>query len=96
MNRRPCTRCKNGWLVHPSGEWAVACPQCQPDGQDTFWLAVEGSPDGRVVRRYQLPPDHPSQREVRMPDYCRAALTAYKAKRATRDAVLEPDHRRSA
>lgn len=97
MTTPACTRCTNGWFQHPDQGWAVACPNCRPDvDRDVLWVPVDGNPDGRVIRRYQLPPDHPSQQEGPMPNYVRVALAELRARQRTRERVLEADERRSA
>lgn len=98
MTAPSCSRCDSGWFQHPSQGWAVACPNCRPEAdRDVFWLpSFTGTGDGRVVRRHQLPADHPSQREVAAPDYVRVAVADMAARNRARQLVLEADHRRSA
>jgi hypothetical protein len=82
------TRCDNGWMWHPTNEWAISCPSCQDESEPRYWLPSQVG-KGRIARRHELPHDHPSQAVVPRPWYVEEALDDLRAALRSRTQAVQ-------
>lgn len=82
--KRPCTRCVNGWLVHPTHPWAAACPNCRGPHEHTEYLIRH---PGGTTSTSRVPPTG-SQTVVPAPDWFRHAAAELKARNGSRSGLI--------